>query len=69
MNIKWGICAIIEATAMLSEGVAGSKLFDVFTPEVSEFNDGVVSKLKFYLADVEAFKEPCVVVPNHQQLQ
>jgi len=32
--------------------------------EVSEFEDGSVTKLKFYLADVDAFKEPCVVVPN-----
>ena len=49
---------------MLNEGVAGSELFDVLTTEVSEFDDGAVTKLKFYLADVEAFKEPCVVVPN-----
>jgi len=27
-------------------------------------NNGAVSKLKFYLAGVEAFMEPCVVVPN-----
>jgi len=49
---------------MLSEGVPGSELFDVLTTEVSEFNDGAVLKFKFYLADVDAFKEPCVVVPN-----
>jgi len=63
-NIKPGICAIVEATVMLSEGVAGSELFDVLTTEASEFDDGAVTKLKFCLADVEAFKEPCVVVPN-----
>jgi len=63
-NIKPGIYAIVEATVMLSEGVPGSELFDVLTTEVSEFNDGAVLKFKFYLADVDAFKEPCVVVPN-----
>jgi len=49
---------------MLSEGVAGSESFDVLTAEASEFDDGAVSKLKFHLAGVEAFEEPCVVVPN-----
>jgi len=41
-NIKPGICAIVEATVMLNEGVAGSELFDVLTTEVSEFDDGAV---------------------------
>jgi len=63
-NIKPRICVIVEATTMLSEGIARSEMFDVLTTEVSQFEDGAVSKLKFYLADVEAFMEPCVVVPN-----
>jgi len=63
-NIKPGIYAIVEATIMLSDGVAGSELFDVLTTEAGEFENGLVTKLKFYLADVEAFMEPCVVVPN-----
>ena len=32
--------------------------------EVRQMNTHRVSKLKFYLADVEAFVEPLVVVPN-----
>ena len=32
--------------------------------DVGGFEDGAVTKLKFYLADVDTFKEPCVVVPN-----
>jgi len=32
-NIKPGIHAIVEATVMPSEGVAGSELFDVLTTE------------------------------------
>jgi len=46
-NIKPGICAIVEATVMFSEGLAGSELFDVLTTEASEFDDGAVSKLNF----------------------
>jgi len=63
-NIKPGIYVIVEATIVLSDGVAGGKLFGVLTTEAGKFEDGAVSKLKFYLADVEAFMEPCVVVPN-----
>jgi hypothetical protein len=63
-NIKPAIYAIVEATVEGCEGVTGSELFDVLTTEVGEIEDGSVTKLKFYLADVEAFKEPCVVVPN-----
>ena len=63
-NIKPAIYAIVEATVEGCEGVTGSELFDVLTTEVGEFEDGSVTKLKFYLADVDAFKEPCVVVPN-----
>ena len=63
-NIKPGIYAIVEATLEGCEGVIGRELFDVLETEVGEFDDGMVSKLKFYLADVNAFMEPCVVVPN-----
>jgi len=64
MNIKLTICVIICATAMSSECVAGSKFFDVLTTEVSAFDGGVGSKLKFHLADADSLEEPCVVVPN-----
>jgi len=63
-NIKPATHAIVEATVEGNEGVAGSESFDVLTTEVSEFEDGSVTKLKFYLADVDAFMEPCAVVPN-----
>ena len=64
LNIKPAIYAIVEATTLGCDGVNGSELFDVLETEVSEFDDGMVTKLKFYLADVDSFMEPCVVVPN-----
>ena len=63
-NVKPAIYAIVEATVEGCEGVEASDLFDVLSTEVGAFEDGAVTKLKFYLADVETFEEPCVVVPN-----
>ena len=63
-NIKPAIYAIVEATVEGCEGVEATELFDVLQTEVGAFEDGMVTKLKFYLANVEAFEEPCVVVPN-----
>jgi hypothetical protein len=39
-----------------------SEIFRPITTEVGRFTDRRVSKLKFYLADVEAFHGPVVVV-------
>ena len=65
MNIKPATYAMVEATTLGCEGVSGSEFFDVLETEVSEFDNGMVlTKLKFYLADVESFMKPCVVVPN-----
>jgi hypothetical protein len=63
-NIKPGIYAIVEATVEGCEGVEASELFDVLSTDVGQFDGGMVSKLKFYLADVETIEGPCVVVPN-----
>jgi len=63
-NVSSGIYAIVEATVEGCDGVAGTELFDVLATEVGQLEDGIVSKLKFYLADVETFEGPCVVVPN-----
>jgi hypothetical protein len=40
------------------------EIFRPITTEVVRFTDRRVSKLKFYLADVEAFHGPVVVVPD-----
>jgi len=63
-NIKPATHVVVGATAEDCEGVTRSKLFDVLITEVVKFEDGSVTKLKFCLADVDTFEEPCVVVPN-----
>ena len=63
-HLKPAIYGIVEATVEGCENLKGSELFDVLSTEVGAFENGVVSKLKFYLADVDTFEEPCVVVPN-----
>jgi hypothetical protein len=65
-NIQPSICAIVEA-AELSPEVEGDVPCALFTrlhTEVGGMRDGYVSKMKFYLADAEAFTNPCIVVPN-----
>ena len=64
MHLQPAIYAIVEATMEGCEGVTGSELFDVLSTEVGSFDDGQVSKLKFFLADVDTIEETCVVVPN-----
>ena len=64
VHLKPAIYGIVEATVEGCENLKGSELFDVLSTEVGAFENGVVSKLKFYLADVDTFEEPCVVVPN-----
>ena len=63
-NLKPAIYAVVEATMEGSEDLHGTELFDVILTDVGAFTNGVVSELKFYLADVDTFEEPCVVVPN-----
>ena len=63
-NVKPAIYGIVEATEEGCENLQGTELFDLLSTDVGGFTDGVVSNLKFYLADVDTFEEPCVVVPN-----
>jgi len=65
-NISPSIYAIVES-ATLSPEVEGDVKCEIFTrlhTEVGAKTDGFVSELKFYLADVEAFVNPCIVIPN-----
>ena len=65
-NLSPSICAIVESTE-LSPHVDGDVDCEIFTrlqTEVAGMTDGYVSKFKYYLADVEAFVDPCIVVPN-----
>jgi len=65
-NLSPSICATAES-AELSPSLHGDVNCDMFArlhTEVGVKTDGFVSKLKFCLAEVEAFVEPCIVVPN-----
>jgi hypothetical protein len=58
------VYAVVES-AMVVEEHGVSELLQEVETEVEAFSiEGYVSKLKFYLAPVDAFVEPAVVVPN-----
>ncbi len=65
-GISQGIYAIVENAEVEAQntGQYKSQIFTYITKEVAEIEDNRVKKLRFYLADVEAFDEPIVVVPN-----
>jgi hypothetical protein len=66
VDLKPGVYAIVESAAYLDAN-AGNNLSQIFTPirkEVARIVDGAVTELKFYLADVEAFVAPLVVIAN-----
>jgi hypothetical protein len=65
--IQNGVYAVVESSTYLEdeEEIGQSDLFVPIQKEVDDINEeGVVSKRRFYLADVEAFVEPITVVPN-----
>jgi hypothetical protein len=60
------VYAIVES-ASYSTDQAAIDMSDIFVPvtkEVGNIAGGSVTKLKFYLADVEAFSAPMVVIPD-----
>jgi hypothetical protein len=66
INIEPSIYAIGESAVFCNarRELLNSEIFHPITTEVGGFTDRRVSKLKFYLADVEAFHGPVVVVPD-----
>ena len=60
------VYAIVES-ASYSSDQAAIDMSDIFVPvtkEVGNVQDGTVTQLKFYLAEVEAFVAPMVVIPD-----
>lgn len=61
-----GVWAIVESADYVDEGDAPKS--DIFRPLMLETNhvdeDGVVGDRKFYIVDVETFKDPIVVIPD-----
>ena len=63
-NLQPGVYAVVEAAEFV-ENPIDTELITEIEIEVGGFTgEGYVSKLTFYLASVEAFVEPAVVVPN-----
>ena len=61
-----GVFAVVE-TANLEQDEAEIGRSDLMTPvrkEVELDGDGYVQQRTFYLADTEAFEDPCCVVPD-----
>lgn len=60
-----GVYAVVESTVYVEED---SPLSDIFTPLRLESEaltkDGDVAQRRFYLVDVEVFKDPLCVIPN-----
>jgi hypothetical protein len=66
IDIEPSIYAIVESAVFCNarRELLNSEIFRPITTEVGRFTDRRVSKLKFYLEDVEAFHGPVVVVPD-----
>jgi hypothetical protein len=69
-NIEPAVYAIVESATKerrRNNNVNNNVKSELFTPyllEVGGMRDGRVSSLKFYLADIQSFSEPVVVVPD-----
>ncbi len=65
-SVTSGVYAIVEAGRFVNSpaGTPNSNMFTPIRKEVGAMQGNNVTKLKFYLADVEAFVAPMVVVPD-----
>jgi len=64
-NLQPGINAVVEASVLVQNAVNAELLREIES-EVGSFGgqERYVTQLKFYLAPVDAFVEPAIVVPN-----
>ena len=64
-NLKPGIYSVVEATNYVEDAMETELITEIET-EVGSFGgqERYVTQLKFYLAPVDAFVEPAIVVPN-----
>ena len=65
-SVRPSVCAIVESTTTaVRDGDELSQMFVRLQTEVTEMDEnGLVARLKFYLADVDATTAPAIVVPN-----
>jgi len=62
-NLQRGVYAVVECSKHV-ENPSNTELTTEIEIDVGGFSDGFISKLMFYLAPVEAFVAPTVVVPT-----
>jgi len=62
-NLQPGVYAVIECSKDV-QNPSNTELITEIEIKVAGFSDGFVSKLMFYLAPIEAFVAPTVVVPT-----
>jgi hypothetical protein len=60
----YGIVESAQYDQVAEENVVQSEIMVPITKEVGQMTNGLVTKLKFYLADTEAFLAPLAVIPN-----
>ena len=67
-RIEPGQYAIVESSEYQwdqdDDARQDTEIMQSILTEVEAMTNGYVTQLRFYLADVEAFKDPCTVVPN-----
>ncbi|MCA1807754.1 MAG: hypothetical protein LC687_07900, partial [Actinobacteria bacterium] len=64
-TVRRGVFAIVESANYVEEDAPLSNIFTPLVLDTAELSEeGLVSVRKFWLVDVEAFKDPIVVIPN-----
>ena len=68
IHLTDGVYGVVESASYDDPNVNGetelSELFTPLTKDVEGIEDGEVTGRTFYLADVEAFQAPCIVIPD-----
>ncbi len=66
VNLMPGLYAIVESAYMSNDEVElnRSEILVSYMKEVGRLENGYIMEQKFYLADVEAFDDPAVVIPD-----
>ena len=64
-HVPPGVYAVVESSETCTQADRlSSELLTPITSEIGAMNRGYVTQMRYYLADVEAFVGPAVVVPD-----
>ena len=66
VDLKKGVYAVVECGdySDKDDDIIASDLFQPLSLEVEEWMEDGTARRKLYMADVEAFKGPCIVIPD-----